>query len=430
MRNINYKTDNKGNNLKVFLIFVVIFFLCPIVIPIFYIVLSVFGSFSVMLLDDFIPNELREPVSIGITIIFTLIAYFLWFIFGRDKHVTPIVSFEPPKDINSAELELNCYGCASERGVKSLIYYLASKDYLKIEKLNDDYVLRKLKPYDGNDEAEKVFFNGIFGDDVEVVNLNKLLSSSSFYFLCISVQTLLNNLNRDNFKNNASIVSKIIMLLICSLGVGLSLLYTIADYSFKLIFSPNSWLFLFTFIAIWVAVYFCCNYGQMQSSVQVSGASEQTAQSIKKRRKLFTLLFMLVWCAGFGGIPLFIIFQNETIKFNHPTETIFGLVCLIICLICIVNMPQLSRKGRELKSLAIGFKRFLEVTEKRRFDELIGENPNYAREVYPYAFALGITESYITDLDILAASESYSGDNLDPESIKQIYDLLKKNGVN
>ncbi len=430
MKSTYYKTVNKGNSLKSFLIAILLFFLLPIIIPIIYIVLTLFGSISGMLLDDIIPNELKGPLCIGIIIILTLIAYILWFIFGRDKHVTPIVSFEPPKDTNSAELELNCYGCASERGVKSLIYYLASKDYLRIEKLNNNYVLRKLKPYDGNDEAERVFFDGIFGDDVELVNLNRLLSSNSFYFLCVNVQTLLNNLNRDNFKNNGAIVSKVIIVLVCALGIGLSLLYTLADYSFKLIFSPNSWLFLFTFIAIWAAVYFCCNYGQMQGSVQVSGASKHTVENIKKHRKIYTLLFMLFWCAGFGGIPLFIIFQSETIKFNHPTETIFGLVCLIISFICIVNMPRLSRKGRELKGLAIGFKRFLEVTEKRRFDELIGENPNYAREVYPYAFALGITDSYITDLDILAASQSYSGDYLDAESIKQINNILKKNGVN
>ncbi len=421
MKSTEYKSYQEGNSLKSFFILVIIFFIFMLLMPILCIGFSLFGLITGFVLDDIIPYEIREPACLGITITLTLIAYMLWFIFGRDKHVTQIVSFEPPQDTNSAELEVNCYGCSSERGVKSLIYYLASKDYLKIEKLNDDYVLRKLKPYDGNDEVEKIFFNGIFGNDVDIVNLNRLLSSGSFSVLCVSVQTILNNLKKDNFKNNASIVSKIIMLLICSLGVGLSLLFTIADYSFKLIFSPNSWIFIFTFIAIWVAVYFCCNYKQqLQSSVKVNGKYP------KNHKKLYTTLFMIIWCAGFGGFPLLTLFQDETIKFNHPLEIIFGLVCLIICFICLVNMPQLSRKGRELRGLAMGFKRFLEVTEKRRFDELIGQNPNYAKEIYPYAFALGITESYITDLDVLAASESYSGDNLDTESIKQIYDLLKK----
>ncbi len=427
MRNINYKTDNNANkgNLKSFLIFVGIFVLTPILVPIILIVFSLFNALLVASLDYVMPNELREPVSICIPIVLTLFAVILWFIFGRDKHVTQIVTFEPPKDINSAELELNCYGFVSERGVKSLIYYLASKDYLKIEKLNNNCILRKLKQYDGNDEAEKMFFDGIFGDDVEIVNLNKLITLNSFYILCINVQKLINKLNKDNFKNSSTLFSKVIIVLICSLGIGLSLLFTLTDYSFKLLCSPFSLLFLFTFIAILAAVYFCCNFEQMQGSLQVGGVSEQTARSIKKQRKLFTLLFMLVWCAGFGGIPLFILSQYDMITFNHPKEIIVGLVCLIISFICVNNMPQLSRKGRELKGLAIGFKRFLEVTEKRRFDELIEQNPNYAKEIYPYAFALGITESYITNLDVLSASQSYSGDYIDPESLKQIYNILR-----
>ncbi len=421
MNNIDNKKVNECSILKIFLIFLLIFAVCPIVFIITGIFFLIFGPILGFFLDEIISNEIREPACIGIIIILTLIAYLLWFVFGRDKHITPIVSFEPPKNTNSAELEINCYGCSSERGIKSLIYYLESKGYLKIEKLNNNYVLKKLKPYDGNDEVEKVFFDGIFSENKVTVNLNRFISSNSFYFLCTNIQSILSLLNKDNFKNDAAMISKIFIMLFCIGGIGLSVLFILFDYSFKFIFSQITLLLVFPLIAMWAAVYFFCNYKQqMQVPVKVNGKYP------KKHKKLYTTLFMIFWCAGFGGFPLLCIFQDETIKFNHPIETIIGLVCLIICFICVVNMSRLSKKGRELKGLAIGFKKFLEVTEKRRFDELINQNPNYAKEVYPYAFALGITESYITDLDVLAASESYSGDNLDPENIKQIYDLLNK----
>ncbi len=421
MNNIDNKKVNECSILKIFLIFLLIFVVCPIVFLITGILFLILGPILGIFLDEIISNHMREPACIGIMLILTLIVFLLWFVFGRDKHVTPIVSFEPPKDTNSAELEVNCYGCSSERGIKSLIYYLESKGYLKIEKLNNIYVLKKLKSYDGNDEVEKVFFDGIFSEDEETVNLNRFISSNSFYFLSTNIQSILSQLNKDNFKNDTAMVSKIFIMLLCIGGIGLSLLFTLLDYSLVFIFSPITLMFGFTLIAMWAAVYFCCNYKQQtQVPVRVNGKYP------KNHKKLYTTLFMLFWCAGFGGFPFITILQYDIIKFNHPIETIIGLVCLIICFICVVNMPRLSKKGRELRGLAIGFKKFLEVTEKRRFDELINQNPNYAKEIYPYAFALGITESYITDLDVLAASGYYAGDDLNPENIKQIYDLLNK----
>ncbi len=429
-KNNNYTKVNEEAGKNTIPKYIWIVCLILIVAPTIGTILSLIGFFAGNILDDAVPKELSEPLSIGITIILALIIYIFWFKFGRDDLVTPIVTFEPPKNTNSAVLEVNCYGCSSDRGVKSLVYYLSSKDYLKIEKSDDNYVLKKLKPYDGNDEAEELFFNGIFDKDVETVDLNKLLASNSFYLLCVNIQKLLNKNNKENMIDSGQILSRITIMLICNLGIGISILYTLSDYSFKFIFTPYTLYFLLTFGAIWLAVHFCCNYAQMKSSLRISDVNKKTVENLKKHREIYTLIFIIANSVVVGGLPFGLVAPYDVIKYTHPVQAIFGLACFITGFICITNMPKLNRKGRELRGLALGFKRFLEITEKRRFEELIEQNPNYAREVYPYAFALGITESYINDLDVLAASQSYSGDNMGTKNIEEVYNLLNKNGVN
>ena len=110
---------------------------------------------------------------IVIGLIFLLIADRLWAKYGKDDKVIDTVEFYPPEGYNSAEVAYLYNGTPSNEGAISLLVYLADKGYLKIEEKepskglfskSKNYVITKLKDYDGNHECEKIFFNGLFKD--------------------------------------------------------------------------------------------------------------------------------------------------------------------------------------------------------------------------------------------------------------------------
>lgn len=111
------------------------------------------------------------PIAVIIISIACVIgAYLLWRKYGRDDKVIETVEFYPPEGYNSAEIGFMYRGMADNKAIISLLVYLADKGYLKIEETDEKvmfskskgYKIIKVKDYDGNNEAERAFFNGLF----------------------------------------------------------------------------------------------------------------------------------------------------------------------------------------------------------------------------------------------------------------------------
>lgn len=101
--------------------------------------------------------------------IFVLVADHLWKKYGKDEPVIETVEFYPPEGLNSAEVQFLYDGSVDTKGVISLLIYLADKGYIKIEeteevedKTKGKFRITKIKEYDGNNEYEKLFFEGLF----------------------------------------------------------------------------------------------------------------------------------------------------------------------------------------------------------------------------------------------------------------------------
>ena len=112
-----------------------------------------------------------------VSIIFVVISAILWKIYGRDNKVVETVEFYPPEGMNSAELSFLYNGNVDDKGIISLLIYLANKGYLKIEDLGtksfsygNNFRITKLKEYAGNNENERIFFNGLFKRKNSVTN--------------------------------------------------------------------------------------------------------------------------------------------------------------------------------------------------------------------------------------------------------------------
>jgi hypothetical protein len=114
--------------------------------------------------------------------IFVLIADRLWAKYGKDDEVIETVEFYPPEGYNSAEVGFLYDGSADTKSIISLLVYLADKGYLKIEETEEKglfskskgFKITKLKDYDGNNECERLFFNGLFsGSRARSINMSR-----------------------------------------------------------------------------------------------------------------------------------------------------------------------------------------------------------------------------------------------------------------
>jgi hypothetical protein len=102
----------------------------------------------------------------SVCLLFVLISTVLWYKFGKDNPVVETVEFYPPEGYNSAEIGFLYDGKASNESIISLLIYLADRGYLTIEEDSDlfggKFIFNKMKEYDGGNEFESEFFNGLF----------------------------------------------------------------------------------------------------------------------------------------------------------------------------------------------------------------------------------------------------------------------------
>ncbi len=347
----------------------------------------------------FIQNmSISFPQTISIiVVIMTLLAVGIWYKYGKEDIVIPVVNFYPPEGKNSAELEVEYSGYSTENGIMSLILYLANKGYLEIEDDVVSYTFKKLKDYDGSKSSEKTLFEAIFQNGRESVTLIELQSSFSFSLYCQAIMRSLTNLKNALFEKNTWSCGKVLIFFLSILSILTSIVFTLGNYSFYLLFQ-YSFLFLFPVIAILVFA---------------------LAISIPQNKK--NIGFITLWSLMFGGIPLAIIISSaENLEGNYPL-LILEIVCLVITIICLVNMPKRNRKGRERLGQILGFKKYLETVEKGRLQQLINENPTYCEDILPFAFALGIMDSWLNNLEGLniQTPKWYKGENFTYRSLRR-----------
>lgn len=146
--------------------------------------------------------------------IFVLIADRLWTKYGKDEQVVETVEFYPPEGYNSAEIGFLYNGSADTKGIISLLIYLANQGYLKIEETEEQgmfskskgFRITKIKEYDGNNEYERLFFNGLFKNRVNIVKAGEIMKESKMRGEKISFQDAM-EMSIDNSNTKISVTS-------------------------------------------------------------------------------------------------------------------------------------------------------------------------------------------------------------------------------
>lgn len=311
-----------------------------------------------------------------VMLIVTALSYTTWFNHGKDKEVIEVVNFYPPKGYNSAETELLYNGNATDKGLTSLIIYLANKGYLKITE--DDifgFTLEKIKPYDGNNKFEEAFMTALFEKSDKADNLT-LSGNSAFASRCSTILAKMNEARNNIFEPESIGCKLTLTMLFFAIVNVLSLFFGLFGGNIAKILSMGI-VMLFPLIAIilFVAVMMNAKDG-------------------------YTRLFITLWAAGFGGIPFFgFILPNVSwSNLNLPFITM-ALTCSIISVICMVQLPKRNDFGTKILGEIEGFKHFLEVAEKWRIETLVRDNPEYVYDVLPYAYVLDVSDKWIKKLE-------------------------------
>lgn len=106
--------------------------------------------------------DLLIILSIAIPIIFLIVSIILLIKLGENSPLIKTMEFYPPKGFNSAEIGFLYKGCTSYKDIVSLTIYLANKGYIEIIETEEkslfkskNFIIRKLKDYDGDNEIKK-----------------------------------------------------------------------------------------------------------------------------------------------------------------------------------------------------------------------------------------------------------------------------------
>lgn len=322
----------------------------------------------------------EKQLCIFLIIVFTLASFVMWYIYGKDDKVIPVVNFYPPENLTSAQIGIAYRGEISLEDVTSLILYLATKGYIKIKNYEKSFSIELLKPYDGTDKAQSALIKALFKNSSKenIVTKKELETSRTFYKECIKIGKLLRKEKDKLFYKNSLSFSTSALPLVSILGLGLMLVFSLSNFNIGFCFE-GGFLLLFPLLAIVVISAFC---------------------SSSSKKDVPTIIFICVWSAFFGGAPLIIYLSNYAINVVENLPIIlFDILALIISSVCLVNMPKRTRYGNTLLGNILGFKKFLETAEKRRIEELMLDNPMYCFDILPYAYILGIAHNWIKKIE-------------------------------
>lgn len=343
---------------------------------------------------------LKIAISIGCVII----AYSIWNKYGRDEMVVDTVEFYPPEDLNSADIAFIYKGRSEEKDIISLLIYLANKGYLRIEEYEEttlklfkskNYKIIKVKEYDGDNEDEREFFNGLFKgkklkDEVELeelkqlkrkISINDLYESKDevtrsdlynrFY---VTLDKIRKNINRK--ENKEKIFEK------ASLGKR------------GIIF------FMITIIFLMMRGFNIIKIGNIEAIIIILLNLILLPVLVYNKSNIGTVILSSL---VFVSIGFFCMFASAGgFSMSLVIEFLIHSVCIVLLIIFLAIIKRRTEYGTEMLGRIQGFKNFLEMAEKTRLEQLVMEDPEYFYNILPYTYALGVSSKWMKKFEDIA----------------------------
>lgn len=363
-----------------------------------------------------VPEKTLSTTQLMYALIPALLAclsFCIWKKYGDDPDVVATVEFYPPKHLNSLEVGYIYSGTPDPSDVTSLVVYLANKGYLEIIELpkknkydNKNFKFRKLKEYDGNNENERLFLEGLFtkkvflGPNINVDEIEPKDLENKFYKVMKKIQK---NLVGENFgekyftkgeKFKKAIIFFFFVISICLMNIPAML-----DYGIDI---PNM---LFTLIECVVSYIFICGYMEM------------CIKEGFRKAHFYILLFIVLPFVGYFFIYPFvtIVYDAIIMEAMYVLGYLVGLVSIIIMITCSSSMTKRTEEGHAIYEKIIGFRDFLDLVEVEKIEALVHQNPNYFYDILPYTYVLDLSSEWIDKFETIVSEPPrwYHGSSFD-----------------
>ncbi len=362
-------------------------------------------------------------ILIAISLIFIIIAFVIWYKFGRDDKLVETVEFYPPSEYNSAEIAYLFKGNVTSKEIVSLLIYLANKGYLKIEEHGEritglfskekDFKITKLKEYDGSNEYEKIFFNELFKGQkkANIAEVKKIMNGSkqngnkiSFYqalLLSNENEEIKNSVTGDDLYDNFYVtINKVRKGIIKDLKPKIFKLYSdkvkiliaMIIIIFILVLIPplyeiNSGLYLIQsllVILIFPMIGLYLIISEINIEKKISGG--------------------IIGGSIFIGIILIPVLISYTLDsdLSFIFSSIIAIISIIVLIIFIALMPKRTEYGNKILGKIKSFRNFLVTAEKNQLESLVNQNPEYFYNILPYTYALNVSEIWMKQFETIS----------------------------
>ena len=316
----------------------------------------------------------KQDVSLIIVLVSTLVCLLIWFLYGKDAPVIPVVNFYPPKDMSVLDIELAFNEHASKKGIVGTIINLADRGYLEIINKKDEVLFKKLKAYDGNNQDEEKIFKAIFSSGKDTVSdkgMYKTRFGNKMESLLDSKNGQTDKIYEDSSVN--SVQRKIMAVFISAIALVMS--YAYASFDFMQFIKGLIATGVFA-LAVWF-LYEC-------------------AVTTKHKNIYAVLVYLFVLLPAFGISLIFF----EVMSYVYPTCLACG-VGGVISFICFYHLHKRNKEYTRLQGELEGLKRFIKTAEIDKLKTLVEENPKYFYNVLPFAYIFNLSDKWINQFEKL-----------------------------
>ena len=291
---------------------------------------------------------------------------------------TPVVQYTAPDGLNSLELVFANDNTIPHRSAASMVVYLANKGYLTIDIDGENFTLTKLKDYDGQNESERIFMNGLFNNN-HPDKVAKAELEGEFYK---TVSAAILTISRGRLKtkyfekhNRVKTILKVIQ------WVAIAILLICAGLATLLEQNPSEALGSMAFIIAFTVfpLFFV----------------------LQPTTKQFSPVFTKVLCIIVAITPAVVL---QALYFRYPTAIVTGISSIFIMIGAYITRDVITRTedGYRVKGEIMGFKEFIETVDKPRLEALLAETPTLFYDIIPYAYVLDVHKKWVDKFEGIA----------------------------
>ncbi len=328
-----------------------------------------------------------DIILLVLVIIFAVIIIFTFKRTHNKGILIPVVNFEPPKGVNSAEVGYLIDGKVDNADVASLIVYWASKGYLKIREKGKNLYLSKLQTPQNLKKYEQTLFDKIFeseylheGQNEKEVDVKTL--GEKIYMEVFSLKKQIEKENKDKIFKQSAVTARTTFSFLSAIIMGL--------VTFKVNYQQVS--FVRIVIGLFISlIWFFVLLGLIAIKDKFGTYNNQ-----KKKTKIIF----------FSIASVLILSAYSFVTYNFYCDPFFltflAVILAIISVLLIYKLNIRTDYGLKIQGDLVGLREFIELAEKDRLEMLVKENPQAFYEILPFAYVLGVSEVWINKFENIA----------------------------